>query len=54
MRVDPKGQSMLNREEMISVTGGSLTETVLKVVWSVSEYFFRMGVSEGKRMKALL
>jgi hypothetical protein len=53
-RVDPKGQTMLSPEEMQNITGGSLVETVAKIVWSISEYFFRMGVTEAKRMKALL
>ena len=54
MKVDPKGQSALSCEEMTNITGGSITETVVKIVWSVTEYFFRLGVSEGKRMKAQL
>jgi hypothetical protein len=54
MKVDPKGQSALSCEEMTNITGGSITETVVKIVWSVTEYFFRVGVSEGKRMKAQL
>ena len=54
LKVDPKGQSMLSRAEMKSVTGGSLTETVVKLVMSGMEFFFRMGISEAKRMKAQL
>jgi len=52
--VDPKGQTMLTRQEMQSITGGSLTETLVKLVLSGMDYFFRMGVTEAKRMKALL
>ena len=54
MKVDPKGQTMLSRDEMMNIKGGSLTETVVKYVVSLSEYFFHMGVREGKRMKAML
>ena len=52
--VDPKGQTMLTRQEMQNITGGSLTETLVKLVLSGMDYFFRMGVTEAKRMKALL
>lgn len=40
MKVDPKGQSALSCEEMTNITGGSITETVVKIVWSVTEIFF--------------
>jgi hypothetical protein len=54
LKVDPKGQTMLTHEEMQSITGGSLTETVVKLVLSGMEYFYNMGIREAKRMKALL
>jgi hypothetical protein len=53
-RVDPKGYTMLSHEEMQSISGGSLTESIVKMVFSAAEYFFRMGVREAKRMKAQL
>ena len=54
LRVDPKGQTTLSREEMNGVTGGSLTETLVKLVISGAEYFFRLGIREAKRIKATL
>ncbi|HUQ66600.1 MAG TPA: hypothetical protein VM101_10615 [Flavitalea sp.] len=54
LKVDPKGQTMLSREEMRCIQGGSLTETVVKLVLSGMEYFYNMGIREAKRMKALL
>lgn len=54
LRVSPQGQTMLSREEMKSISGGSITETVVKLVLSGMEYFYRMGISEAKRMKAQL
>jgi hypothetical protein len=54
LKVDPKGQSMLSRAEMKGITGGSLTETVVKLVLSGMEFFYRMGINEAKRMKAQL
>ena len=53
-RVDPKGQTMLNAEEVGNITGGLLVEKLARIACSISEYFFRMGVTEAKRMKALL
>ena len=54
LKVDPKGQSMLSRGEMKIITGGSLTETIVKLVLSGMEFFYRMGISEAKRTKAQL
>ena len=54
MKVDPKGQCELSRNEMQTITGGSITETVIKLVLSGASYFYQMGVREAKRMKALL
>lgn len=54
MKVDPKGITMLSRAEMQSISGGSLVETVVKLVLSGAEYFFYMGIREAKRMKAQL
>ena len=53
-RVDPVGQVMLSREEMQNITGGSLVETLVKLVLSGVDYFYRMGITEAKRMKAQL
>lgn len=54
LKVDPKGQTMLSRAEMQNISGGSLVETLVKLVISGAEYFFRMGITEAKRMKAQL
>ena len=53
-KVDPKGQIMLSREDMRCICGGSLLETVVKLALSGMQYFYQMGISEAKRMKALL
>ena len=54
LRVDPKGHSLLSAEELRNTKGGSITETLVKLVMSGMDYFFRMGVREAKRMKAQL
>ena len=54
IRVDPKGCAMLSRAEMQQIKGGSLTETIIKLVMSATEYFYRMGIMEAKRMKATM
>lgn len=54
LRVDSKGHSMLNAQELRSIKGGSLTETVIKLVFAGMDFFFRMGVQEAKRMKSQL
>lgn len=54
LRVDPKGHCLLSAEEQRSIKGGSITETVIKLVISGMDYFFRMGVREAKRMKSQL
>lgn len=53
-KVDPKGQYALSKEEMQRIVGGSLAETLVKLAMQGAEYFFRMGVREGRRMKSLL
>ena len=50
--VDPMGQTMLTRAEMQSVTGGSLLDTIVKLVISGAEYCFLLGVREAQRVKA--
>jgi hypothetical protein len=54
LKVDPKGQTMLTRAQMQSVSGGSLVDTIVKLVISGAEYCFRMGVREAHRVKAQL
>lgn len=54
MKVDPKGHLLLSRTEMQEITGGSLTDIVVKLVLSGMDFFYRMGVREAKRMKSLL
>ena len=54
LKVDPKGHTMLSRTEMQSISGGSILETVVKLCLSGMDYFYRMGISEAKRMKAQL
>jgi hypothetical protein len=54
LRVDPKSHTLLSTEEMRTISGGSLTETLVKLAISAAAYFFNMGVQEAKRMKALL
>ncbi len=45
---------MLSREEMKNISGGSLTETLGKLVLSGAEDFYRMGIRVAKRMKSML
>jgi hypothetical protein len=54
LEVDPKGQSMLSRAEMQNICGGSILETVVKLVLSGAEYCFRLGIREAQRVKAQL
>jgi hypothetical protein len=54
LKVDPKGQTMLTRAEMQSISGGSLLDTIVKMVLSGAEYCFRLGVREAQRVKAQL
>jgi len=51
---DPNGHTMLTRAEMQSVAGGSILETVVKLVISGAEYCFRLGIREAQRIKAQL
>ena len=54
LEVDPKGQTMLSRTEMQNICGGSILETVVKLVLSGAEFCFRLGVREAQRVKAQL
>jgi hypothetical protein len=54
LKVDPKGHAMLTRSEMQNISGGSLLETIVKLVLSGAEYCYHMGVREAQRMKAQL
>jgi hypothetical protein len=54
LKVDPKGQTMLSRAEMKNISGGSILETVVKMVLSGAEYCFRLGIREAQRVKAQL
>ncbi|MBL7696572.1 MAG: hypothetical protein JNK79_00370 [Chitinophagaceae bacterium] len=54
LKVDPKGHFMLSYDEMRNITGGGLTETVIKLVLAGMDFCYRMGIREAKRMKALL
>jgi hypothetical protein len=52
--VDPRGNSLLSQEDMQNISGGSLTDTVIKLVISGMDFFYRMGIREAKRMKTQL
>jgi len=54
LEVDPKGQTMLSRTEMQNICGGSILETVVKLVLSGAEFCFRLGIREAQRVKAQL
>lgn len=54
IKVDPKGHLLLSQTEMRNIKGGSLTDIAVKLVLSGMDFFYRMGVREAKRMKALL
>jgi len=54
LRTDPQGHILLSREQMDVISGGSLTETLVKLAMSAAAFFFNMGVQEAKRTKALL
>ena len=51
---NPNGHTMLTRAEMQSVAGGSILETIVKLVISGAEFCFHMGIREAQRMKAQL